>query len=87
VELQEVYASCQAREATLEVSLQGVQWERRCWEAGTFAGLAYGLTQHVLRPLWLIHFESEFPLDRCACCIFSPLLLLCPGCFLFVLQS
>ena len=66
VELQEAYASCQVREARLEASLQETSWERRCWEAGTFAGLAYGLTQHVLRPLWLIHCESEFPLDRCA---------------------
>jgi hypothetical protein len=43
-----------------------VSWERMCWEAGTFAGLAYALTQHVLRPLWLVHCESEFLLDRCA---------------------
>jgi hypothetical protein len=66
VELQEAFAACQAREARLEASLQGAIWERLCWEAGTFAGLAYGVTQHVLRPLWLVHCESEFPLDRCA---------------------
>jgi hypothetical protein len=53
VELQEEFAACQAREARLEASLQNVTWERLCWEAGTFAGLAYGLTQHILRPVIL----------------------------------
>jgi hypothetical protein len=66
VELQEAFAPCQAREARLEASLHETNWERVCWEAGTLAGLAYGVTQHVLRPLLLIHCESEFPLDRCA---------------------
>ncbi len=66
MELQEQYAACQARKARLEASLQGASWERQCWEAGALAGLAYAVTQHVLRPLWLVHCESEFPLDRCA---------------------
>ena len=64
--MQEQYSACQTREAHLEASLQGVAWERRCWEAGALTGLAYAVTQHVLRPLWLVHCESEFPLDRCA---------------------
>jgi hypothetical protein len=63
VELQEAFAACQAR---LEASLHETNWERVCWEAGTLAGPAYGVTQHVLRPLWMIHCKSEFPLDRCA---------------------
>ena len=57
-------ASCQASEARMEAGLSSKAMEATIWQASSLAGVAYALVQHVARPLWVRHFETEFPLDR-----------------------
>ena len=60
----EALATCQGAEADLATGLHHSQWEALAWESGALVGLTYGLLQHVARPLWVQHFQTEFPLDR-----------------------
>ena len=68
-------ASCQASKAFLEASLQSEAVEATLWQASALAGAAYAVVQHVARPLWARHFETEFPLDRFVlvlyCCVIN----------------
>ncbi len=62
--LREQMASCQASEAHMEAGLASKAMEATIWQASSLAGVAYALVQHVARPLWVRHFETDFPLDR-----------------------
>ncbi len=62
--LREQMASCQASEARMETGLSSKAMEATIWQASSLAGVAYALVQHVARPLWVRHFETDFPLDR-----------------------
>ena len=62
--LREQMASCQASEARMEAGLSSKAMEATIWQASSLAGVAYALVQHVARPLWVRHFETDFPLDR-----------------------
>ncbi len=62
--LREQMASCKALEARMEAGLSSKSVEAAIWQASSLAGVAYALVQHVARPLWVRHFEIEFPLDR-----------------------
>ncbi len=62
--LREQMAACQASEAKMEDGLSSKAMEATIWQASSLAGLAYALVQHVARPLWVRHFETDFPLDR-----------------------
>ncbi len=62
--LREQMASCQASEARMETGLSSKSVEAAIWQASSLAGVAYALVQHVARPLWVRHFETDFPLDR-----------------------
>ena len=62
--LMEQMATCQASETRMENGLSSKTMEATIWQASSLAGLAYALVQHVARPLWVRHFETEFPLDR-----------------------
>jgi hypothetical protein len=62
--LREQMASCQASEARMEAGFSSKAMEATIWQASSLAGVAYALVQHVARPLWVRHFETDFPLDR-----------------------
>ncbi len=62
--LREQMASCQASEARMEADFSSKAMEATIWQASSLAGVAYALVQHVARPLWVRHFETDFPLDR-----------------------
>jgi hypothetical protein len=62
--LREQMAACQASEAKMEAGLSSKAMEATIWQASSLAGVAYALVQHVARPLWVRHFETDFPLDR-----------------------
>ena len=62
--LREQMAACQASEARMENGLSSKSMEAAIWQASSLAGVAYALVQHVARPLWVRHFETDFPLDR-----------------------
>ncbi len=62
--LREQMAACQASEAKMEAGLSSTAMEATIWQASSLAGVAYALVQHVARPLWVRHFETDFPLDR-----------------------
>ncbi len=62
--LREQMTSCQASEARMEAGLSSKAMEATIWQASSLAGVAYALVQHVARPLWVRHFETDFPLDR-----------------------
>jgi hypothetical protein len=48
----------------MENGLSSKSMEAAIWQASSLAGVAYALVQHVARPLWVQHFETDFPLDR-----------------------
>ncbi len=62
--LREQMAACQASEAKMEAGFSSKAMEATIWQASSLAGVAYALVQHVARPLWVRHFETDFPLDR-----------------------
>ena len=62
--LREQMAACQASETKMEAGLSSKAMEATIWQASSLAGVAYALVQHVARPLWVRHFETDFPLDR-----------------------
>jgi hypothetical protein len=70
--LREQMAACQDSEAKMEAGLSSKSVKDAIWQASSLAGVAYALVQHVARPLWVRHFETEFPLDRL---VYSPGLL------------
>jgi hypothetical protein len=62
--LREQMTACQASEAKMEAGFSSKAMEATIWQASSLAGVAYALVQHVARPLWVRHFETDFPLDR-----------------------
>ena len=83
MELQEVAASCQASKASLESGLHHQALETSLWEASALAGAMYAVVQHVVRPLWVRRYETEFPLDRFVLVLRVVLLIIFICCVLY----